>query len=123
MYYLIKDGDYGIFKPQSYDLILSAFTFDNIPQENKISLFSGLIHLLQKEGIFVNIVSSPEMYTHEWASFSTKDFPDNKHVKNGDIVPIITTDFDDKRPCYDIFCTPEEYRRIYKEAGLQIIQI
>jgi SAM-dependent methyltransferase len=122
-YYLIKDGEYDILKPCKYDLILSAFTFDNIPQGKKISLLSGLIQLLKKEGVFINLVSSPEMYTHEWASFSTKDFPENKKAKNGDIVPIITTDFNDRRPCYDIFCSPEEYERIYKEVGLKIIHI
>jgi ubiquinone/menaquinone biosynthesis C-methylase UbiE len=123
IYYLIKDGEYQVIKPQSYDLILSAFTFDNIPQEKKVSLLDGLINLLQKDGIFVNLVSSPEMYTHEWASFSTKDYPKNKQAQNGDIVPIITKDFDDTRPCYDVFCNSEEYQRIYKKVGLKIIHI
>ena len=119
-YYVIKDGDFSQFK-NSYDLILSAFTFDNIPIDNKTALFSGLRFLLKKEGIIVNLVSSPEMYIHEWASFSTKDFPENKNAKSGDNVPIITTDFEDKRPCYDIFCSVEDYQKIYDESGLQII--
>jgi len=118
-YYVIKDGDFSRIK-NSYDIILSAFTFDNIPNGNKTDLFSKLRVLLKKEGIIVNLVSSPEMYTHEWASFSTKDFPENKNAKSGDIVPIITTDFEDERPCYDIFCSVEEYQKIYDESDLQI---
>lgn len=120
-YHLISDGDYSRFKPESFDLILSAFTFDNIPMEKKTTLLSGLARLLQKDGTLVNIVSSPEMYTHEWVSFSTRDFPENKTARTGDVVPIITTDFEDKRPCYDVFCTPEDYKIIYQNAGLQIV--
>ena len=120
-YIVISDGDYSMFTPHSFDLILSAFTFDNIPLKRKTKLFSGLSKLLNNDGAIVNIVSSPEMYTHEWVSFSTKDFPGNKHAKTGDVVPIITTDFEDKRPCYDVFCTHEDYERIYQKADLKII--
>ena len=61
------------------------------------------------------------MYTYEWASFSTKDFPNNKYVKSGDVVPIITTDFADKRPCYDIFCSDEDYKKIFSKVELDLI--
>ena len=121
-YLCINNGDYHQLSSHAYDLILSAFTFDNIPNEKKETLFAGLTMLLKERGILVNLVSSPEMYTHEWASFSTKDFPENNQAKNGDVVPIITTDFDDKRPCYDILCTEEEYRRIYAASGLRIME-
>ena len=121
-YHLVKDGNYSELKPNFYDLILSAFTFDNIPMEKKDILFSNLKNLLNEEGIFINLVCSPEMYIHEWASFSTKDFPDNKNLKSGDIVPIITTDFDDKRPCYDIICSDGEYQKIYSKAGFELIE-
>lgn len=121
IYHHINDGDYSILKEHTFDLILSAFTFDNIPQEKKLGIFSGLVRLLTTEGIFINLVSSPDMYTHEWASFSTKNFPDNKKAKDGNVVSIITLDFPDKRPCYDIFCSPEAYQQIYKTVGLEIL--
>ena len=120
-YCLIKDGDYSQFENNSYNLILSAFTFDNVPMDKKTNLFSGLANLLKKDGKLISIVSSPEMYIYEWASFSTKDFPENKNAKSGDIVQIITTDFEDKRPCYDIFCSTVNYKSIYDKAGLDIL--
>ena len=120
-YYLINDRDYSQFPKNSYDLILSAFTFDNIPLKRKPALFCNLATLLKTDGKLINLVSSPEMYTHEWASFTTKDFPDNKTAKSGDVVPIITTDFEDKRPCYDIFCSNDDYKKIFTKAKLQII--
>jgi len=52
---------------------LAAFTFDNIPtMEKKVRLFRGLGSLLESHGRIVSLVSSPEIYMHEWASFSTK---------------------------------------------------
>jgi ubiquinone/menaquinone biosynthesis C-methylase UbiE len=122
-YRCIKDGDFTQFSKESFNLILSAFTFDNIPTlEKKVALFSDLSSVLKKDGIFINLVSSPEIYTHEWASFSTKKYPKNKYAKTGDIVPIITTDIDDKRPCYDIFWSEEDYKKVYDQSGLKIIQ-
>jgi ubiquinone/menaquinone biosynthesis C-methylase UbiE len=121
-YHRIVDGDFDRLLPSSFDLVLSAFTFDNIPTMNKkIMLFKGLSMLLKQNGCIINLVSSPEIYTHEWASFTTKDFPGNAKAKSGDIVRIITTDIKDTRPCDDIFCSVTEYKKIYKNSGLHII--
>ncbi len=73
-YHRIDDGDFNRFPASSFDLILSAFTFDNIPtMEKKIRLFNGLSKLITQNGTIINLVSSPEIYTHEWSSFTTKD--------------------------------------------------
>ena len=102
-YRLIGDSDFSQLENHAYDLVLSAFTFDNIPgMEKKVGIFRGLRDLLRREGRIVNLVSSPEIYTHEWASFSTKDFPENKRAKSGDKVKIIQTDTADKRAVFDI---------------------
>jgi trans-aconitate methyltransferase len=122
-YRLIKDGDFSQFEKGAYDLILSAFTFDNIPTEkSKVELFKKLGGLLKSEGRIINLVSSPEIYVNEWASFSTKDFPENKHAKCGDKVKIIVTAIDDKRPVEDIIWPDKDYRETYKKAGLKLIE-
>jgi ubiquinone/menaquinone biosynthesis C-methylase UbiE len=122
-YRLIKDGDFISFKKNSYDLVLSVFTFDNIPvMENKIKILREMRDMLNSEGRIVNLVSSPEIYTNEWASFSTKDFPGNKHAKSGDIVKIIQTDIEDKRPVEDVICSNEDYLDIFKRAGLELVK-
>ncbi|MGD0496224.1 MAG: class I SAM-dependent methyltransferase [Candidatus Bathyarchaeia archaeon] len=121
-YRLIEEGDLCQFKDDAYDLVLSAFTFDNIPtMEKKVRNFRELGRLLNIEGILVNLVSSPEIYTHEWASFSTKDFPENQHAKSGDKVRIIQTDLEDKRPVEDVVWTDESYRETYRRAGLELV--
>jgi SAM-dependent methyltransferase len=104
----------------AFDLILSAFTFDNIPtEERKIGLFRDLGGLLRGEGKIVNLVSSPEIYTHEWTSFSTEDFPENRGARTGDRVRIIVTDVEDRRPVEDILWEDVAYREVYERAGLE----
>lgn len=121
-YRLIKDDDFNTLETGSYDLILSAFAFDNIPGwDLKVRRFRDLGRLLNVSGTIVNIVSDPEIYTHEWASFSTKDYPANRTAKTGDVVRIITTDFADPRPTEDILWTDEDYMEVYRRAGLSVI--
>jgi predicted RecB family nuclease len=67
----------------------------------------------------VNIVSAPEIYLHEWASFTTRDFPENRDARDGEIVRIVTTGFQG-RPCDDVLCTDAAYRRLYAAAGLAV---
>jgi ubiquinone/menaquinone biosynthesis C-methylase UbiE len=122
-YRLVGDSGFGEFHDAVCDLILSAFTFDNIPtMEQKVRLFGELARLLRNDGPIVNLVSSPEIYTHEWASFTTKDFPENKKAKSGDRVKIVMTDVDDRRPVEDVVWSDEDYRRVYSRAGLKLVE-
>lgn len=121
-YRLINDGGVGNLEGMVYDLVLAAFTFDNIPAtEKKITLFRQLGRLLASQGKIVNLVSSPEIYTHEWASFTTKDFPENRDAKSGDVVRIVMTDIRDQRPVEDILWSDEAYREVYAAAGLELV--
>jgi SAM-dependent methyltransferase len=122
-YRLVEDGDLSQFKDYGCDLALSVFTFDNIPtMEKKVKNFRAIGNLLKTGGRIVNLVSSSEIYTHEWASFSTKDFPENKYAKNGDKVRIIITAAEDKRPVEDVVWTNENYQETFKKAGLESIK-
>jgi ubiquinone/menaquinone biosynthesis C-methylase UbiE len=123
-YRLIDERGLEQFEEKSCDLIFSAFTFDNIPSmEKKVTLFEGMRLLLNDKGRIVNMVSSPEIYTHEWASFSTRDFPQNKQAKPGDIVKIINTSIEDSRPVDDILWPDKNYRQVYRDAGLSVIKM
>lgn len=121
-YRLIEDGDLGQFKDGAYDLAFSAFTFDNIPtMERKVDNFRELRRLLRNEGRIINLVSSPEIYTHEWASFSTKDFRENQKAQSGEKVRIIQADIEDTRPVEDVLWTDEFYQATYGKARLELI--
>ncbi len=71
----VLDGDLGSLEGGAFDLVLSAFTFDNIATlEQRESALASLTGLLREGGRVVSVVSSPEIYVNEWASFSTRDF-------------------------------------------------
>lgn len=122
-YRLVPDDNFDETELGTFDLILSAFTFDNIPGPQKKRIFRDLRKLLAPNGTIVNLVSSPEIYTHEWASFTTKDFPENALARSGDTVRIIVTDHKDRRPVEDILWTDESYMAVYREANLQTMQV
>ncbi len=121
-YRVVKDDDLSAFPVSAFDLVLAAFPFDNIPGfDTKERLFRDLARLLNAAGKIVNIVSSPEIYTHEWAFFSTKGYPENKLARPGDVVRIVTTDFGDGRPMEDIFWPDKSYGQVYARADLDVI--
>jgi len=120
-YQLVEDGYFGQFRDSAFDLVLSIFTFDNIPtREKKIKNLMEISRVLKTEGTCVNLVSSPEIYKHEWSSFSTKDFPENKNAKSGDIVKIIITEIKDGRPVEDILWLDTDYQDVFAESGLEL---
>jgi SAM-dependent methyltransferase len=123
-YRLIPDDDMSGLASGSFSLIQSAFTFDNIPgMDTKVRLFRDLRTLLKPDGIIVSIVSAPEIYLNEWASFTTSAFPENRNAKPGDAVKIITTDFEDRSPCVDILWPHELYLEVYRRAGIEIVEM
>lgn len=126
------DGDYRLVRDDapiavpdsSFDLILCAFTFDNIPGwDRKEALFRDLRRMLRPNGRVLNLVSSPLLYVNEWASFSTRRFAQNFVARTGDIVRTIILDVDDHRPVDDIFWTEADYRAVYGRAGLAVRQV
>lgn len=122
-YRLVPGDSLNQFAAGSFDLVLCAFPFDNIPGGMKARLFRDLRRLVVPTGTIVNLVSSPEIYTHEWASFTTKDFPENTAARSGDAVRIVVTDHQDRRPVEDILWTDESLSSGIREAGLEAVQV
>ena len=103
--------------------MLCAFTFDTIPSaDGRTSLFRGLGRLLRDRGRIVNLVSAADIYVHEWASFSTRDFPENRSAKSGGRVRIVMLDVPDRRPVEDVFWTDSDYQAQYESAGLTLLE-
>ena len=122
-YYLFRDSIAGEFAPGSFNIILAAFTFDNIPTEAKADALSVLRSLLASGGCLLLVISSPVIYVNEWASFSTRDFPENRHARDGDWVRIVMLDVPDRRPVEDVFCTDAHYRQLFENAALEVLEV
>ncbi len=110
--------------PAGFDVVLAAFTFDNIPtDEEKLRALRSLHGVLAPSGTIVLLVSRPEIYNHEWVSFSTRDFPENRSARHGDTVRIVMLDVPDRRPVVDVLATDEGYRRLFAAAGLAVTEM
>jgi SAM-dependent methyltransferase len=120
-YRLIDDGGFDRFREGPFDLVLAAFPFDNTPQAEKPGLLAALRRVLAPGGRLVNVVSSPDIYLNEWASFTTRDFPENRDAPDGGIVRIVTTAFRHGRACEDVRCSDAAYRALYAGAGLAVL--
>jgi len=123
-YRAIADGDFSGLAAASFDLVFAAFPFDNVPtRERKVRLLAGLRGLLAAGGRLVNVVSSPEIYRHEWVSFTTRDFPQNRRARNGDVVRIVNLAVDARTPVEDILWTEEAWRDVYTAAGFAPVEV
>ena len=123
VYLRVAEADLSALGERRFDLILCAFTFDNVDRDIRVATFRQLGQLLTPHGRIVNLVSAPEIYVHEWLSFSTRDFPENQHARAGDVVRIVMLDVPDRRPVEDIYWTESDYRATYDAAGLQVLDV
>jgi SAM-dependent methyltransferase len=122
-YRLVRGDGLRELPPASFDLVLSMFTFDNVPgMDRKVTIFRSLARLLDRGGRIVSVVSSPEIYVNEWASFSTGDYPENLSARSGDTVRIVMLDVDDRRPVADVLWSDDAYSEVYGRAGLEVLE-
>lgn len=123
-YRLIGDGDFGGLAPGSFDLVLSAFAFDNIAGAvRRAALLGGLRKLLTPKGRIILLDSTPEIYAHEWVSFTTSAFAENRAARGGDPVRIVMKDGGDQRPIVDFIWFDEDYLRLFAAAGLALVAV
>jgi SAM-dependent methyltransferase len=120
-YRLVADGSLTGLGTGTVDLILAAFTFDNTTDQQKTSALRELRRLLAPGGRLVAVVSSADIYLHEWASFSTRDYPTNRSARDGDHVQIVMLDVPDRRPVVDVLCGDAHYRELFEAAGLRVV--
>ena len=121
-YRLIGDGDFSGLEAGSFDLVFSAFAFDNIADAaRRAELLGGLRRLLRRDGRVILLDSTAEIYTHEWISFSTSAFPENRSARSGDTVRIVMMDVVDQRPVVDYIWFHDDYLRLFDAAELRLI--
>ena len=123
-YRQMPNGSLDALGDAHFDVVFASFTFDNIPGwDRRVGLFRAFAGRLREHGRVINLVSSAEMYQHEWTSFSTREFAENRTARTGDVVRTIMLDVDDRRPIHDIYWTDDDYMELYRRAGLAVQQV
>jgi SAM-dependent methyltransferase len=121
-YRLLLGGDaLGSFETASFALVLVAWAFDNVHESaEKRRALGDLRRLLDDNGTLILIASTPELYTNEWASFTTSDYPRNLAANSGDLVKICIKGTRDERPYEDTFFTDADYRHLFDDARFTV---
>ncbi|NJK97530.1 MAG: hypothetical protein HC905_23845 [Bacteroidales bacterium] len=65
--------------------------------------------------------ANPEMYTCEWASFTTRNFPENGNAKSGQVVKICMSDVEDQSPVEDYLWMRQDYEDLFARSELKLI--
>jgi len=121
-YRLIDEGDFTSLTSARFDLILSAFAFDNIPDvQKRCGLLRSLGSLLNARGRIIILGSTSDIYLHEWLSFTTQDFPENRGAKSGELVRIVMKDVEDARPVADVLWFHDDYMHLFASAELNLV--
>lgn len=121
-YLHVLDGDYRALGDRRFDLIFSAFAFDNIPgRDHRVDLLRALAAFLTPNGRVIILGSTPDIYVNEWLSFTTRDFADNAPVTSGNEVRIVMRDVPDSRPVVDIVWFDGDYRELFTAAAFEIV--
>jgi hypothetical protein len=108
--------------PGTYYLGIWAFAFDNIPGvEHRAEILRGLRRLLHDNGRIILLDWTLDIYVNEWASFTTRDFPENRHARSGDEVRAVMKDVDDRRPVVDLFWFHDDYLALFAASDLELI--
>ncbi len=122
-YRTIDECDLGAFPNGSFDLVLSSMPFDSIPtKEEKVRTLREISRVLKHGGTKILIAASPEFYLHEWVSWSTKSFPENRIARSGDVVRVVIKDLGDDRVVEDYLWTDESYRETFAETPLRLVE-
>jgi ubiquinone/menaquinone biosynthesis C-methylase UbiE len=122
-YRLIASGDLRGFPDEAFDLVLSEMPFDNMPtMKEKVDTLFEISRVLKPGGVKILVAASHELYLREWVSWSTVDFPENKHAKSGDQVRVVINDLGDRRVVEDTLWTEDAYHETFRRTPLQLVE-
>lgn len=122
-YRIVEPGDLDAFPDDTFDLVLSEMPFDNIATEaEKVRTLQAMSRVLKPGGLKVLVAASRELYLHEWVSWSTSDFPENRFARAGDTVRVVINDLGDRRVLEDTLWTEEAYHGTFRQTPLELLE-
>lgn len=107
--------------PETYDLILSALVYFDVPSLAMIEEIQTEIHrLLKDDGIFIAVVGSEHLHINNWEN-SVTDIDKNKKLKSGDVYEFKVPG--DNITYYDYVYSDADYQTIFRNTGFKILRI
>lgn len=102
------------YNDDSFNIVFSSFVLFEIPSKMElINTLNEIYRVLKKEGIFIGITGSMELYSHQWLSLDV-NFEQNKSLKSGDIAKVLLKDVD--LIVYDYYWTDKDYQEVIDET-------
>ena len=119
--YIIVDGLNLPFDDNFFDLVFCSFVLLEISKRELIySVVKEIKRVLKNNGIFISIGANQNTYSKNWFSLNT-NFDENKNPISGNNVKI---EFKKENfAIYDYYWDDEDYKSIFEEAGLLVLDI
>jgi len=101
---------------------VSVFVLIELPTiEALTQCFVEIHRILTTTGVFITVLPAQEVYTrNNWLSIDT-DYPENRHLKSGDVCKLKLKDVEVEFT--DQYWTKEDYCRVADHAGLKLISM
>ena len=122
-YRLLVGDELASYEPASFGLIAVCWAFDNVHRRpDKRYILKTLHRLLADDGVLIMAGSTPDLYRNEWATATTRAFPENKRARSGDRVKVALTGTGDDRPYIDTLFTHRDYVELFADSGFALIK-
>lgn len=119
-FHLVQNGSIPL-PSESFDLIFSSFVlFELGSEEEIIKYLEEAKRVMKNDGIFIAVTASQDAYSKDWLVYYT-NFPENENLKSGDLAKAYDNDADIEFT--DYYWTEADYRRIFKQAGFDLIEV
>ncbi len=107
---------------KAYDLVFSSFVLFELGTKNEIIKYlKEAKRVLKDSGTFISVTGSENMYSEKkWMLFDT-NYPQNKHLKSGDMAKILLKGADIEFT--DYYWLESDYKECFKKAGFNLMEI
>ncbi len=119
-YYLSYSESLMPFEANTFRTVIAIFVLFEISTLQKMKkIFEEISRVLTKEGTFIAITGSEHLYYQQWVSLDP-NFPENQHLKSGDLCRIRLTPID--LILSDYYWTDHDYTQTANTAGFTLSQ-
>ena len=119
LYYLLEAGKLP-FSEADFDIIFQSFVLLEYPSiAQMIETFKEFNRVLDDDGVIVIVTASEDYYRQQWLSFEI-DNAEKQILESGCKVKVCIRDTD--IVLFDYYWTDDDYRYVFQQSGLEVIE-